>query len=198
MFVKYLNVRLKIIGGRICFNEKCWTFSVTTVRITFPYPGRCKGCIIEKTCIGKKCAKIMAETSINFRFRNINGCTRNEGLLIEKAVHARRRLSLFQKPARGSALPCYHIFARTSQTDRRSNESVITDVAQNNENLLVGTAFNSDAIHLGVHVQPHTCARVRLESRCRTNLPTLEGRSGQEGCNEKFANKIYFMSTKSL
>jgi len=74
-------------------------------------------------------------------------------------VHARKRLSLFQKPARGSVLLRYHIFARISQTDRRSNESVITDVARNNENLLVGTVFNSDAIRLGVSTRTITRAR---------------------------------------
>lgn len=125
------------------------TFPITIARVTLSYSGWRKEGIVEKTCVSrKKCAKIMAETSVNLRFRGTNGCTSNEGLLIEKVVHARRRLSLFQKPARGGVMPCYHIFARTSQTDRRSNESVITDVAQNNENLLVGTAFNSDAIHL--------------------------------------------------
>lgn len=92
-------------------------------------------------------------------------------------------------------------YTRTSQIDKRSNESVITDVAQNNENLLVGTAFNSDAIHLGTSTRatPHarTCTLGNGISTGRMKSIS-EGRSGQdEGCSEKYANKIYFMSTGS-
>lgn len=58
-------------------------------------------------------------------------------------------------------------YTRTSQIDKRSNESVIMDVAQNNENLLVGTAFNSDAIHLGTSTRNTTRAHVHLEMESR-------------------------------
>lgn len=155
-------------------------FPVMIARVTLSHPGWCKA-RTKNVYRGKMCRNHDAETSVNLRFHNTNGCTSNEGLLIEKAVHARRRLSLFQKPARGSVLPRYHIFARTSQTDRRSNESVITDVARNNENLLVGTVFNSDAIRLGISTRapPHMCVHAWLEMESCRMTGRMKSTSGR-------------------
>lgn len=97
-------------------------------------------------------------------------------------MHA-RRLTLFQKATRGGILPRYHIFARTLQTDRRSNESVIMDVARNNENLLVATAFNSDAIRL--RSRTRTITRARAFSGMESHLRTGRMKSISEECSDK-------------
>lgn len=48
--------------------------------------------------------------------------------------------SFSTSPRRRNGLRQRRVFARTRETDRRPNESAITVVAQNNENLLVDTA----------------------------------------------------------